>query len=670
MENCNRMKLPELKRLGKVRGLLGVDLNSKKELIKRLEKGIQLSDFNKNKLLEKAKNEGVLVNATMSKNILIQKLENPKPQDLSDARLRQIAKDEGIKLRVIMPRKAIIFRIETPTPYYTMDSLKRSAKANNIELRKGVNKTELLNILGERGIIKERREVEVSPLAVERQIKDLETIREIRKHPPTSKRIALQKYRSYISNIKKDNLSSIRLKEIVKTLEKKEKEAKEERNRIMTPREGQSAFKKFARVYIIEGDDSYRSSFEFLEDATDSIVSILRRNKETKVKLIFRCNMAKDDMEGGVKIAEFAFSSNIETNLEVTDENELYFQMIDLIEERVQKLDKAEGTGWYFHSVVQLELHTVNYKPLRGGSYIDLPQYIKAKKAVINIKNKDEKCFLWCVLRALNPTNKNHERIDRDLQSKVNTIDMGDIKFPVELKAINKFESLNSNITIHVYGYNENDKIYPLRISEDIDRPHKIDLLYISNEDTNHYCLIKHFERLVGSQISKHKERVHICRRCLNPFPKEESLKTHNEYCKTNDCIILKMPTKDNNKLSFKNHWKTERVPFIIYADTEALIKPIQNCESNPKNKYTRKYQKHEPISFSYYIKCSYRNDFLEPRTYTGIDAMQKFVEWIEQDVKNIANTPCVDIIFGEEEAVRFNKATNCWICEKELGED
>ena len=441
----------------------------------------------------------------------------------------------------------------------------------------------------------------------------------------------------------------------------------------MTPRESESALKLFARVYIVVGDDSYSNSFEFLEDAADSMISILRRNKPTKVKLIFRCKMLKDQGKDKVfrfLIKEFAFHSNIETNLESTDATELYFQMIDLIEERIQKLDQADGSGWCFHSVVQLELHIVDYQPLRGGSYIDLPQYIKNKQAVINMKNKDEKCFLWCVLRALNPKNAASERIDRDLQSKVNTLDMGNIKFPVELKDINKFESLNSNISIHVFGYNEKDKVYPLRKSETTDRPHNIDLLYISNGEKSHYCLIKIFNKLVSSQISKHNGRVYICRRCLNPFPKEESLKRHEQYCKTNDCISLKMPTKDNNKLSFKNHWKTERVPFIIYADTEALLKPIQNCESDPKNKYTNKYQKHEPVSFSYYIKCSYRDDFLEPRTYTAIDAMEKFVEWLEEDVKNIANTPSVEMIFGKEEADRFNKATNCWICEKELGED
>ena len=206
----------------------------------------------------------------MSKNTLIQKIKNPKLQDFSDKKLRKTAKDEGIKLRGLMPRKDIIQRIQNPTPYYTIEGLKRLAEANNIPLRKGVNKTEILNILGERGIVRERRELEITPLVVEQQIEPLETIREIRKQAPTSKRTALQKYRSYIKNIKTDNLSSVRVKEIVKTLERKEKEAKEERNRIMTPRESESALKRFARVYIIEGDESYSSSLEFLEDATDS----------------------------------------------------------------------------------------------------------------------------------------------------------------------------------------------------------------------------------------------------------------------------------------------------------------------------------------------------------------------------------------------------------------
>ena len=123
------------------------------------------------------------------------------------------------------------------------------------------------------------------------------------------------------------------------------------------------------------------------------------------------------------------------------------------------------------------------------------------------------------------------------------------------------------------------------------------------------------------------------------------------------------MPEK-GTILRFKHHERSEKLPFIIYADTEALIKEMQNCDPNPQNSYTKKYQKHEPISFSYYIK-SFDDNVYESklRKYTGEDAMEKFVECIEEDVKEIANIPDVKMIFGSDELKQFNEATKCWIC-------
>ena len=77
----------------------------------------------------------------------------------------------------------------------------------------------------------------------------------------------------------------------------------------------------------------------------------------------------------------------------------------------------------------------------------------------------------------------------------------------------------------------------------------------------------------------------------------------------------------------------------------------MQTCEPSPQSSYTKKYQKHEPISFSYYIKCIDDNEF-KPRlkSYTGEDAMQKFVEWLENDVKEISNIPEKKMIFKIQE--------------------
>ena len=46
------------------------------------------------------------------------------------------------------------------------------------------------------------------------------------------------------------------------------------------------------------------------------------------------------------------------------------------------------------------------------------------------------------------------------------------------------------------------------------------------------------------------------------------------------------------------------RMPFIVYVDFEALLEPIDSRQPDPSESYTRRYQKHTPVSFCIYIKC------------------------------------------------------------------
>ena len=275
---------------------------------------------------------------------------------------------------------------------------------------------------------------------------------------------------------------------------------------------------------------------------------------------------------------------------------------------------------------------------------------------------------MWCVLRKLNPKDDHAERVDKELMEKENTLNMEGIEYPVSFKDINKFEKQNPNVSITVLGYNEKDKVHPLSVSEHVyNRENNIILLLIEKDGVKHYCLVKNSSRLLSKQISAHKEGTHLCFRCLNSFWCHKSLEKHWEYCRNQEAVEINMPEK-GTMLRFKHHEHSEKVPFIIYADMEALIKPLQNCDPNPESSYTKKYQKHKPISFSYYIKC-FDDSVYEPklRSYTGEDAMEKFVEWIEEDVKKIANIPDVEIIFGSDELGQFNDATKCWICKGEF---
>ena len=85
-------------------------------------------------------------------------------------------------------------------------------------------------------------------------------------------------------------------------------------------------------------------------------------------------------------IQPFAFHSNIEVNLDGTDEEELYITMVEKIIEKMATLQQANGSGWRLHSIIRLELHTVSYNPLRGETYSKLPKELGDKKAIIKIK--------------------------------------------------------------------------------------------------------------------------------------------------------------------------------------------------------------------------------------------------------------------------------------------
>ena len=62
-----------------------------------------------------------------------------------------------------------------------------------------------------------------------------------------------------------------------------------------------------------------------------------------------------------------------------------------------------QGTGWQVEEIEYLKLNMARYKSVRGASYLELPKEIRNSRAILNIQNKDEKCFLWSILAALHP---------------------------------------------------------------------------------------------------------------------------------------------------------------------------------------------------------------------------------------------------------------------------
>ena len=228
---------------------------------------------------------------------------------------------------------------------------------------------------------------------------------------------------------------------------------------------------------------------------------------------------------------------------------------------------------------------------------------------------------------------------------------MKGIEYLVSLKDLNKFEKPNPTISITVLGY-ERKNVYSLRNSDCTDRDHHIILTLIEEGGVKYYCLVK--SRLLAAQVPKSNEKHYFCLRCLNLFWCQESLSKHQKYCNEYEAVKVVLPEK-GTMLKYKHYHRSKKVPFIVYADFEPYIKPMQSCYPNPEISYTKQYQKHEPSSFCYYIKC-FDGGVCKSKlvSYTGEDAAQKFVAMLEVDIREITSIPEKKMIFGEKEKERF----------------
>ena len=74
-------------------------------------------------------------------------------------------------------------------------------------------------------------------------------------------------------------------------------------------------------------------------------------------------------------------------------------------QEIIYRLDNwiSHGSGWIVEEIYSQYLNVSSYLPLSGSIYIKLPDELNhPMKGLINIKNNDNKCFLWCHVRHLN----------------------------------------------------------------------------------------------------------------------------------------------------------------------------------------------------------------------------------------------------------------------------
>ena len=414
---------------------------------------------------------------------------------------------------------------------------------------------------------------------------------------------------------------------------------------------------------------------------TEKSKEILQQKKGGfKANITLRVELKKRILQDGEEAYEFTqpyFNSTTLTILNELDIRDFYDKAVEEILNRIARWI-SKGSGWVIVRILKLYFNVVSYVPLKGRSYFPLPEELRHhRKGLINLQNDDNKCFLWCHVRHHNPIENNPQRVKETDKALAKELDYTGVTFPVTIRDMSKIEKQNK-ININAYVYNEDGKyVSPIRNSK-TEYQDTLNVLLIERETEKeykqHYVYIKDFNRL-NYNVNKHKNKKHFCLRCLQPFYSEDRLEAHK-----GDCLIIngtqriEMP-QPGSKVFFCQYQKRLPVPFVIYADSEALTRKIDSCSPWGDKSYTQAYQNHEACGFRYKVVCHYDQKYSKPAViYRGENPVPKFYQNLTEEVKYcqevIKENFQKPLIMSKKDEEDFQKAKKCWICQRQYKPD
>ena len=290
---------------------------------------------------------------------------------------------------------------------------------------------------------------------------------------------------------------------------------------------------------------------------------------------------------------EMPFNSLMTEFFEGSDINDLIQRMLAHIKTQVENPRMPES-GFSLDKIMHLYINFHRLALTRGSSYIELPEWIKSKKAVINPQNKDEECFKWAVIEALHHEDikNNPERMSllRPYEKQYN---WKGLEFPVSIKKIDKFEKNNPGIAVNVLFSNKkclDEDTYTVRRSErNVKCKKQVNLLMIVDGEKRHYTAIKNISRLLSKLNGRTRRPYHYCINCLNGFRTASARDKHYEYCSSNGHVKVNMPTEKEKWLKFHDGQYQFKVPFMLYADFESILKPVDERYKEIMNKDKQK---------------------------------------------------------------------------------
>ena len=218
-----------------------------------------------------------------------------------------------------------------------------------------------------------------------------------------------------------------------------------------------SAFNSRIKTGVIS-NHQHLNATTFLEDARTifigKIETALEEHNALKVNVVIAAEYT--EVTGNEETVEiFYFNTKNAPIYHTTDVSEWFTTNVEQPIRRDMEEFQERDSGWTLRSILNLAVNINKFNPMRGNSYIPLPDVVKRKEAYINMKNKDDKCFQWAVLSALHPTSKNADRVTK-YEGFEGEMNFKDIEYPVTPRQIAKFEYQNE-VSINLYILKKRD---------------------------------------------------------------------------------------------------------------------------------------------------------------------------------------------------------------------
>ena len=157
---------------------------------------------------------------------------------------------------------------------------------------------------------------------------------------------------------------------------------------------------------------------------------------------------------------EMSFNSLMTEFFGASDISDLIEWMLLYIKAQTENLKFSES-DFTLDKIMHLYINFHRLVLTRGSSYIELPKWLKSKKAVINPQNQDEECFKWAAIEALHHKKiKHHPDGISLLRPYENQYNWKELEFPLSIKKIDKFEKNNPDIAVNVLFSNNKKSKY------------------------------------------------------------------------------------------------------------------------------------------------------------------------------------------------------------------